>query len=130
MNLPRAELIEPLGLRWTGIGGDFVDAAGVLAAFDPTVQASGPGALLLRKDLVNEFLIRKNLALCWIVIGEKEILSSGINERYYGRMSMSGAYTLTRQGITGFLNCFVEKSTRDEESEDVLIHTIKTPGYS
>lgn len=130
LNLPRAKLIEPLGLHWTGIGGDFVDAAGVLAAFDPTVQASGPGALLLREDLVNEFLIRENLALCWIVIGEKQILSSSINERYYGRMSMSGAYTLTGQGITGFLNCFAEKSTRNEESEDVLIHTIKTPRHS
>ena len=37
-------------------GSDFIDSEGRLAAFDPTVQQSGPPGLLLREDLLADYL--------------------------------------------------------------------------
>jgi hypothetical protein len=125
LNMPRAELITSLGLHWTGTGADFINAEGELVAFDPTVYQKGPAALLLREDLMREFLAREKLSLCWVVIGEKQVIGPDLGSRYHGRMNMFGAYTLIEQGVTGFMNCFLENDTPDGDNEDILLHTIK-----
>ena len=67
--LPNPEFIEVMGLRWTGHGADFVDHMGKLAAFDPTAHEEGSAGLLLREDLLVEYLNREGLALVWAVLG-------------------------------------------------------------
>ncbi|WP_426492946.1 AVAST type 2 anti-phage system protein Avs2 [Hymenobacter sp. 102] len=124
LNMPRAELIVPLNLRWTGIGADFT-SEGQLVAFDPTVHQDGPGALLLREDFMREFLAREKLSLCWIVIGEKQIIGPHSGS-WHGRMNLCGAYTLSQQGPVGFLNCFLERNSREGQNEDILTQTIRT----
>ena len=41
LHLPTSELVTGLGLRWSGNGADYLDAAGQLAAFDPTAHDTG-----------------------------------------------------------------------------------------
>ena len=126
LNLPRAELLGPLGLHWAGSGADFLDATGQLAAFDPTVAEQGPSALLVRTDLLRDFLAREQLSLCWVVTGEKQVMGANLRGNYLGRLSVSGAYTLTEQGVVGFLNCYLSRPSQDEQDTDVLIHTINS----
>jgi hypothetical protein len=117
LRLPTSELIAGIGLRWIGIGADFVDAGGRLAAFDPTVHADGPSALLLREDLLREFLARENLTICWAVIGGKNVLlprfDPGDNPP---ELRMSGAYILDNKGPVGFLKCTFDDPTKDSGS--------------
>lgn len=124
LNLLRAELLEPLGLRWTGTGANFLDTNGQLAAFDPTVDTRGPSALLVREDLLRDYLAREQLNLCWVVTGEKQVMGANLRGNYLGRLSVSGAYSLTGHGVTGFLNCYLERTKRDGQGHDVLVHTI------
>lgn len=125
LNLPRAELLAPLRLRWTGTGADFTHE-GQLVATDPTVHQDGPGALLLREDFLRDFLAREQLSLCWIVIGEKQLIGPQLRGAYYGRLNLAGAYTLAAQGVTGFLHCYREAGFHNGAQKDELVHTIRT----
>ena len=71
LSLPHHDFIGRLGLKWDGVGCAFVDERGKIAAFDPTAHESGPTALLLREDLVKEYLAGQGLTLCWVIVGEK-----------------------------------------------------------
>lgn len=102
LQLPHHGFLEHLALTWTGQCADFVDDESGLAAFDPTAHDVGPTALLARDDLVRRYLEECNLELCWTVLGEKRVLTRGMD--YQGAMRISGAYTLQDQRPTGFLN--------------------------
>jgi len=67
--LPAVDILRCLKLRWTGIGADFVNEAGRLVAFDPTVYEEGPNALLIRLDELNQFLKREDLARSCSLLG-------------------------------------------------------------
>jgi hypothetical protein len=103
LRLPVSELITGLRIRWNASGADFVDLAGRVAVQDPTVKAEGPSALLLREDLLQEFLARENLTICWAVFGEKQVLPSRSgNSPHFPYLRMSGAYALSAGKLTGF----------------------------
>ena len=71
-----------------------MDRDGNLAAFDPTAHEEGPFALLMREDLLREYLDRAGLALCWEVIGEKRVVGSIYREHNPGVLRLTGAYLL------------------------------------
>lgn len=93
-----------LGVHWSGVGADYLDKNGQLAAQDPTACTDGPSALLLREDLLREFLTKEKLTVVWAVLGEKRILGQalGLDERH-ASVRMSGAYVLSTKGPVGFL---------------------------
>ncbi|MCY4652151.1 MAG: ATP-binding protein [Dehalococcoidia bacterium] len=94
LQIPHHDILDDLGLRWSGQGADYVDRDGNLAAFDPTAHEAGPSTLLIREDLIREYLDREGLALCWEVIGEKVVIGS-INREYTpGFLRLTGAYLL------------------------------------
>ena len=106
LRLPHHELVNRLGLKWSGRGADYLDHQGQLAALDPTAHEDGPTALLLREDLLRDYLSQNDLALCWTILGEKRVLgemSSRSIPAYYGSLRMSGAYRYTDQGPKGFI---------------------------
>lgn len=109
LRLPAGELVAGLELRWSGRGADYLDANGQLAAIDPTAYTSGASSLLIREDLLQRFLARKEWAVCWAVLGEKRALGAGLDPRHYVSMQMSGAYVLDRKGPTGFLKCKLDE---------------------
>ena len=94
LRIPHHDILDSLGLQWSGRGADYVDEDGNLAAFDPTAHEEGPSALLIREDLLREYLEKERLALCWEVIGEKVVLGSIFKESNPGILRLTGAYLL------------------------------------
>ena len=104
LHVAHPEFIAAMGLRWSGHGTDFVDSSGRLAAFDPTADQSGHPALLLREDLLADYLEQSGLALVWSVAGEKEAFSPGWRFPWNGSRRFSGAYLYTPGGIEGSMS--------------------------
>ena len=74
-----------MNLHWRGIEGHFYDAAGNLVAFDPSVNATGPGALLVNRELFLKHLDEQGYTLLWVVTGEKVIITGNIPGEMTGR---------------------------------------------
>ncbi len=109
LRLPVSELVSGLGMRWSGNGADFVNAAGRLAAQDPTVHEEGPSALLLGENVLREFLTREKLAICWAVLGEKRVLGARLSPgQHHAALRLSGAYVLGDKGPIGFVKYFLD----------------------
>ena len=104
LTAPAPALIQTLGLRWSGQGADFFDQLGNLAAFDPTAHEYGPPALLLREDLLGEYLERAGLALVWAVNGEKLTAPPGPDWRWDSFLRFSGGYRYKGERFEGGVN--------------------------
>ena len=75
-----------------------------MAAFDPNVHEKGPTALLLRKDILEKYLLENGLELFWVVLGEKQIVGGGDRMKFHGRLKMSGGYSYTGNRPLGSVN--------------------------
>ena len=104
LRLPHRDFVDHLGLRWSGNRADFLDKNRELAAFDPTAHGDGPSALLLRMELLKEYLKGNGLALCWTIIGEKLGVGGDRSAEYHGYATMSGAYSYSGEKLEGFLH--------------------------
>ena len=97
LRLPNADYVAGNALNWSGNGANFINNQGEVVAFDPTVYEDGPGVLLLREDVLLDYLTKEELGLCWEVIVEKLIVGDIYNRHeIYTR---SGAYALTEDGL-------------------------------
>ena len=97
--LPSHTLARDCKLYWTGFGGDYVDGGSKTAAFDPSSHEPGPGALLIRSDILESYLSDQNLDLCWAIIGEKQ--SVGTFGHPHGWLSFQAAYVYRNGGTVG-----------------------------
>lgn len=98
-------LQEELGLVHGRSDGHFVDAKNDVAGFDPTVRERGPGALLLRSDLI-EVLADRGLSIIWTLSGEQraqELAPGGYPDGLLGRTEVSGAFVRREAGWEGTL---------------------------
>jgi hypothetical protein len=128
LRLPTNELVTGLGLQWSANGADYLDVAGQLAAFDPTAHADGPSALLIRDDLLREFLAREGLTVCWAVLGEKRVLGAGFDPGHHASLRMSGAYMLGDKGLVGFLKCMLDaREMEGSGASPAPLATIRSP---
>jgi hypothetical protein len=100
--LPNEGIISSLSLHWSGNGAEFVDDMGNPVSFDPTAHENGPQALLFKQDCLTEFLRREGLAFCWTILGEKMAVGPGYGN-VLGTLRLSGAYTLGKEGLAGFI---------------------------
>ena len=102
LQLPVQKIVQIGRLRWSGKAADFVDPDGDLAAFDPSAHATGPSALLVRKEFLRELLSKHDLGLVWTVTCIKTLrLSRGTPGN--PRLQLSGAYRLSESGPVGFM---------------------------
>jgi hypothetical protein len=133
LRLPVSDLVTGLAIRWSGRGADFVDAADRVAAQDPTVYADGPSALLLREDLLREFLAREKLTICWTVLGQKRVLSPGLGAGpFHPALRLSGAYVLSEVGVKGFVKRMLDdpsSEVRTGHSSDLGVIDVARSGF-
>lgn len=104
LRLPTRDLVEKLHLRWSGNRADYMDRNGQLAVFDPTSDKEGPTALLIREDMLKQYLLENELVLCWAITGEKTVHAnrqSGM--KYYGSLRISGASILEEGRLKTYL---------------------------
>lgn len=106
LQLPISDLVKGLNVHWSGRGADFHDVDGHLAIQTPNAHADGPSAMLVREDLLQDYLARENLSICWCVIGGKRVLSPGMGMGVnHGALRMNGAYIYLQNQLDGFLDC-------------------------
>jgi hypothetical protein len=112
VRLPAIDIIKSLGLKWDGSRGDFVDSSGNLAALDPTEEPEDPACLLVREDLMREYLARENLTICWIINGEKRVYGAHFSV-IHSPLRIMGAYILSGTIFDGFINFKLEKPSEN-----------------
>lgn len=71
-SFPCGKLIRDMGLRQLVADGFFYDINGKLAAFD-TDLTQKINSVVVRKDILDEFLVKIGMKLVWLVDAEKEI---------------------------------------------------------
>ena len=99
MYLPSQPIVKGCCLRWNGTGATYTDCEGEVAAFDPSTSETGPNALLLRIDVLEDYMDARELELCWTVIGAKEAI--GTTGRLCGWLEMFGAYVYRDGNVEG-----------------------------
>ena len=91
IRVPSPGLIERMSLRWRGEEGKYYDANKTLVALDPSIRQAGPGAFLLARKPLQEFLAESGLSLFWVILGEKmDVSMSGSRDDYNGHLEVSG----------------------------------------
>jgi len=101
MYLPCEWLVDQLKLNRMGGDGRFFDPNGNLTTFDPSVTTPGPMALLIRKDILLDFLKRENMNILWTVLGEKGVRSYGLTDGWKGTLLVNGAYRIRDEKVEG-----------------------------
>ena len=89
--VPYPLLVRGMELRWLGNSADFFDSEGSLAAFDPDPTGSD-ASLLVREDLLAQFLEGQRLALVWTVLGEKMTVGGRSGSDWTGSLHITGAF--------------------------------------
>jgi hypothetical protein len=128
LRLPASDLVEGMGLRWSGNLADYMDVRGDVVAFDPTAREAGPDAFLVRHEVLKSFLKQRDLAICWRFAGEKRHLGAGLTPKEYAALRLSGAYVLTDDGPAGFCKCMLETNTEEGvRAASEALTTLRTP---
>ena len=122
--LPAMEIVDTMGLSWSGDDGRFFDRAGNMAAQDPSTRTAGPQALLMDKELMTDFLNSKGYRLVWTLLGEKEVRGHRRrDENWPGRMELSGYKRMKDGQVFGEANAYWNTAG----SEPKRIRTIPIP---
>lgn len=93
--VPSSPLVSSLGLNWEGKALRYVDAAGRAIAWNPTVDARGPSALLINHEVLAEYLEQQQLSIVWTILGEKLVMGPLLTGRsHLPRLEVYGAFVL------------------------------------
>lgn len=103
LQLPTADLMNILDLKWGGIAANYNDVSGRVAILDPTANSVGPSSLLLRADLVYA-LADNGLSICWVVTGEKRVVGQEMSNKRHSALRFSGVYRIKDEKLEGSLN--------------------------
>jgi hypothetical protein len=114
IELPAVTLVKGLDLAWRGQEGRFFRSSSSrdqveLVAMDPSVHTRGPGALLIRKSDILDFLRRRDLAIIWTVFGEKDVIG-GWDRKKWDRLYIRGTYWFDTLKVEGILKTFCTSS--------------------
>jgi hypothetical protein len=101
---PTSIICEGLKLLWSGVGTDYRDESGALAAFDPCAHEDGPTALLVKRDNITEWLNKEGLILCWMVQSEKQVIGAKYIPEAGAYRGMRGAYLWDSDKVSGFMD--------------------------
>ena len=114
--LPAKELVRSLSLRRTaGDNGSWENNDGVIFR-DPSLMEKGPGYALIRNQQLDEWLNSEDLAILWLIGGEKQLFSHD-SDRFYGRLTFSALYRL----VDGVPEGGVFRCSRSEPRDDYTL---------
>ncbi len=100
--LPTKWIVDGMKLQQRGTEGSFYDTDGNLVAFDPSVQNTGTGALLIHKHRFLKFLDENDCEIIWIASGEKmNWHGSAAHDSYLGRLWVDGTYRVRQNQVSG-----------------------------
>jgi len=100
MKKPSNILFQGMGMKYSKKEGYFIDESGELICFDPSIYHDSTSYLMVRKDKLLAFLERENLTLCWILEGEKQVITPNFtSDENVGVMQMKGYVFLDGEGI-------------------------------
>ena len=111
--LPAKELVKDLCLK--GIEGDhgsWKNDEGVIFK-DPSLVENGPSYAVIRSQQLNEWLNSQNLAILWLIGGEKQMFSHN-RSKFYGRLRFNAMYRL----VDGVPKGGIFKCSRTEPQGD------------
>jgi hypothetical protein len=107
---PTQVIFKGLDMRFGPKEGELLDEKGQLVCFDPSVSYGSPTCLLVRQDLLDNFLEKNNLKIFWTVLGEKFVRGGGFSGKYPSEiLEFSGVYTLGVTQVNGGLRFFPVK---------------------
>ena len=104
MSLPCPELAKEMGIFWSGTDANFTNMHEKLVAIDPGLNFAGPGALLIRMDDLAEYCARKGLAICWRIVGEKDLIDSDNSFKDRGSLMLMAGCLLVGNDVLGNWN--------------------------
>ena len=91
--LPAKELVRSMGLRRTiDDNGSWENDDGVIFK-DPSLMENEPSYALIRSQQLDEWLNNEDLAILWLIGGEKQLFSHN-SDRFYGRLTFNAMYRL------------------------------------
>lgn len=97
-SMPCADLIDDLKLQYGNCDGVFYDENNEIAAFDTSLSGQNAG-VVIRKELLDSFLEKRNLKFVWFVNASKEIhLPDGRIDEY---SNWSGLLRYENGNVTG-----------------------------
>ena len=110
---PSQLLFNGLKMRFTDKAGIWVDNTGKVICFNASVWHGTKDVILIRKDVLLQFLKENHLRIIWTVIGEKNIIRDNLRSSDYDPIEISGCYYLDEgQNIQGEYNVY---SIREKE---------------
>ncbi|MEQ5842989.1 NACHT domain-containing protein [Paraburkholderia acidicola] len=92
LRVPTERMLGLLKAEWSGVAATYVNERGSVLAFDPSANVSGPSAFLVRSDTLQELLRTHDLAVCWVIQGEKVDAAGSPNYRVHARRSFHGVF--------------------------------------
>jgi hypothetical protein len=106
---PREYMYSRMRLQPSKNIGEWLNAQGEIACFDPSVKQGSPSCLLVRKNSLLQFLEENNLRIFWTCLGEKQIYGDSSHKIQVSRwLELSGVFTLVEDEVVGSINPLVQ----------------------
>lgn len=104
LKLPAKTIANGMSLQWAGEDGVFCDSSGKEIAFDPTAKELGPGALLIRQEAFQQYLLDNDLEFFWTILGAKQGMHGHANPKSWpGELEIGGLFQLVNGEVAGNL---------------------------
>lgn len=100
--MPSSKIINDLGLLKSLHSEAWSNGKGELIFLDPSTMGIGPSYALIKRDVMQRWLIENHLRIVWLIGGEKQLFTHNV-DKFYGRLVFSGMFTLWDNEITGEL---------------------------
>jgi len=116
LRVPTERMLELLKAEWSGVSATYVNKAGTtVVAFDPAANVPAPSAFLVRRENLQKMLQTHDLAVCWVIQGEKIDAGGSPDYRLNARRSFHGLFIWDGARVIGDYS-FDEIESSNEDS--------------
>lgn len=101
--IPAGSIIQEMGLYEKSVDGIYYYDEKI-AAFDLLIMGNEHSELIIRRDILNQYIEKTNVKLFWEIVGEKQYFLGGYNQKWQRR---EGYFVYESSGINGHI-CIVD----------------------